>query len=384
MKHSNEELSKSYDDLISAVASVREVVTSARNNTLSNEDFELLEAMLRPFTGFRTIEFFLSDCKKSVNGLLDFSDTRDFIFEKKESIVIAFFKVPYNPHLYLDAIIYETEMPDGHFLEKFKSSMATSINIQSCTEGFNQYPTCVALFPENFCALRPFVHKFSVFYFLNVFVRRFEEYGRPVLEQHVSNKAFWRLKRLSKPELLKSFATWHYLHEYFHSTGDLPLAENLKMKSSKNTSAIEESRVDMLSVLECMESARNGYFDAYYYAELILFERLLRYSTHSSPQINYDARSSLILFNFLEENKAINVDKEFKLSLERSNLRSILMTYINEITRIESEIKSARTEQSGEAFDSGKEKQKLGEFAEQYGGKNATRRNKYLSALYRN
>jgi hypothetical protein len=382
MENLNKTLAPVYYELVAAVASVRSAITGAADNTLSIQDLNKLENTLHPFLQFRTVEIFLNDCKKSLNAPLDFSDTRDFVFGKKEPIVISFFKAPYNTHLSLDAFVYNIEMPDAHFLEKFKLSMATSINIESCTEGFDQYPTCVALFPENFRALRPFTDRFSVFYFLNVFIRRFEEYGRPVLEQYISDKAFWRLKRLSKGELLKSFATWHYLHEYFHSTGDLPLAENLKIKSTKNTSAIEESRVDVLAVLECMESARNGYYDAYFYAELILFERLLRYATHSDPVENYDTRSSLILFNFLEQNRAIRVDEEFRLWLERSNLRTILMTYIDEIARIENEIKSARTREAAE-IESIPEKQRLGEFAERYSGKNASKRNKFLTALYR-
>lgn len=383
MENLHKTLGQVYYDLVAAVASVRSTVNGAANNMLSTQDLEILEKALGPFSRFQTIEIFLNDCRKSVNGPLDFSDTRDFVFKKNEPIVISFFKAPYNTHLSLDAFVYNIEMPDLHFLERFKLSMATSINIESCTEGFDQYPTCVALFPENFRALRPFTEQFSVFYFLNVFVRRFEEYGRPVLEQYVSDKAFWRLKRLSKRELLRSFATWHYLHEYFHSTGDLPLAENLKVKSTKNTSAIEESRVDVLAVLECMESARNGYYDAYFYAELILFERLLRYATHSDPVANYDTRSSLILFNFLEQNQAIRVNGEFRLSLERSNLRTMLMTYIDEIARIESEIKSARIRQVPEVSEGVPEKQRLGAFAERYGGINASKRNKFLTALYR-
>jgi hypothetical protein len=382
MENFNKTLSQAYYDLVAAVASVRLTVTGA-GNTLSEQELGILEEALSPFTVFKTIELFLNDCRRSVNAPLNFSDTRDFVFAKKEPIVISFFRAPYNTHLSLDAFVYNIEKPDQHFVDKFKFSMATSINIECCTEGFDQYPTCVALFPENFRALRPFAEQFSVFYFLNVFMRRFEEYGRPVLEQYISDKAFWRLKRLSKADLLKSFATWHYLHEYFHSTGDLPLAENLKVKSTKNTSAIEESRVDVLSVLECMESARNGYYDAYFYAELILFERLLRYATHSDPVANYDSRSSLILFNFLEQNKAIRVDEAFRLSLERSNLRNMLMTYIDEIARIESEIKAARTNQVAEVPENVAAKQMLGEFAERYSGKNVSNRNKFLTALYR-
>jgi hypothetical protein len=382
MENFNKTLSQAYYDLVAAVASVRLTVTGA-SNTLTEQEFEILEAALGPFTVFKTIELFLNDCRRSVNAPLDFSDTRDYVFAKKEPIVISFFKAPYNTHLSLDAFVYNIEKPDAHFVLKFKSSMATSINIESCTEGFDQYPTCVALFPENFRALRPFAEQFSVFYFLNVFIRRFEEYGRPVLEQYISDKAFWRLKRLSKADLLRSFSTWHYLHEYFHSTGDLPLAENLKVKSTKNTSAIEESRVDVLSVLECMESARNGYYDAYFYAELILFERLLRYATHSDPVANYDSRSSLILFNFLEQNQAIRVDEAFRLSLERSNLRNMLMTYIEEIARIEGEIKAARNAPVAEVPENVAERQMLGEFAERYSGKNVSNRNKFLTALYR-
>lgn len=327
-----------YFELIDVVNKLRSLITSHHDSILKAEDHAVLLEALSPYSDIETVQVFLSDCDRCVGGAFDFTDTRDFTFSKKERLVLSFFKAPYNAAYGLDAFVYEIEEPEAFFREKFATSKATSINILKCTEGFDQYPTCVALFPENFCSAQSFADGFSVFYFVNVFERRFQEYGKPTLDSFVHKNSFWRLKRLSKKFRAKAFATWHYLHEHFHSTGDLPIVDYLKIKSTRSSAAIEESKVDALSILECLKSADEGFQDGLMYAELILFERLIRYSIHENPNENYDAKSSYLLFGFLQQAGVLSVDN-LVLNFDRKAIRQALQEYVRAIEQIEREIR---------------------------------------------
>src|SRR5579859_6518354 len=258
---SQNELRLQYFEIVAVVDEIRKKIQSHKDDILSVADHRLILDSLSPFSHIRTVQVFLEDCANCAGKPLDFSHTRDFVFQKHEPLVLSFFKAPYNKEYGLDAFVYEIEKPDDYFVEKFKGSKATSINILKCTNGFDQYPLCVALFPKNFCARKSFKEGFNVFYFVNVFERRFQEYGKPKLARFVDEKSFWRLKRVSKEFRQKAFATCHYLHEYFHSTGSLPLADHMKIKSTRKAAAIEESRVDVLSILECLNSANDNFSD---------------------------------------------------------------------------------------------------------------------------
>lgn len=330
-------LDEVYFEIIFQVEKIRNNFFYSSEEKLLKSDFNLIYETLSPFKKVKTVEIFLDDCLRSVGRKLDFSNTRDYIFQKKEPIVISFFSAPYNKAFGLDALVYETVSPDLFFQNKYKFSNATSINILKMTTGFNQYPDCVALFPENFCSQSEFKSNFSVFYFLNIFERRFQEYGKPALEKFIHQSSFWRLRRLTKETRLKAFATWHYLHEYFHSQGYLPITEYLKLKSKRKIAAIEESRVDILAILECMDSISIGYLDGYLYVELILFERLIRYSIHSEPEINYDALASHILFKFLQGKGAIDIQNH-TLRLNVTLLKDSLVSYSQIIEQLEKEI----------------------------------------------
>ena len=380
MKNINLSLTESHFQLIKTIALLREILPDIKNG-ISSAYLSLLRKKLKPFTKFRTIEIFLKDCEKSVSGTLDFSETRDYVFDMKEPIVISVFKAPYNQSLVFDAMIYEIQQPDAHLAEKYRSSMANTINVKACTFGFDQYPTCVALFPENFVAGKKVKNEFSVFYFVNVFIRRFEEFGRPILKKYVSQKSFWRLKRLSQKVLLKSFATWFYLHEYHHGTGHLPLGDYFKVKNTKTTAAVEELRVDVLSILACLESAQAGYTDAYFYAELILFERLLRYSAHSFPEENYDARSSLMFLKFLEEQNAVSVDNNLVMHLQRHNLKHGLDQYASTVSGLEREIRE-RIDVPDQDIDYQMERKPLAKFAGRYIGEPHIKRHGFLQGIY--
>ncbi len=222
MENNNKLLDKEqqvYFDLVSVVNEIRLKIKTNVDEEFQKEHYEIIKNSLHRFLNIKTVSIFLDDCKNCIGKFLDFSNTRDFVFQKKEPVILSFFKAPYNKEFGFDALVYEVEYPESYYIEKFNASNANSINILSCTKGFDQYPTCVALFPENFCSQRNFKNGFSVFYFLNVFERRFKEYSKPALKNHIDNHSFWRIKRMSKEARLKAFATWHYLHEYFHSYG---------------------------------------------------------------------------------------------------------------------------------------------------------------------
>ncbi len=118
----------------------------------------------------------------------------------------------------------------------------------------------------------------------------------------------------------------------------LPITDYLKIKSKRKTAAIEESRVDMLAVLECLKSAEDGFSDGLIYAEFILFQRLISYSIYLNPEENYDALASHILFGFLEKQQTISIENSI-LNLNRKEVKHSLQLYVEEIRTIEMGIK---------------------------------------------
>lgn len=367
--------------LINKLAELRMQLPGIHNG-LSGNDYILIENTLKEFLSLKTVQIFLEDCKNSVNGVLDFSNTRDFVFTKEEPIVMGVFKAPYNKSLALDGFYYENIEPDHIIRSKYQNSKATPISVLNSTFGFAQYPTCVALFPENFVCEKEFEEEFTVFYFIDVFLRRFEEFGKPILERFVSEKSFWRIKRLNEKTLQLSFATWLHLHEYFHSQGSLPYTDYFKIKNSKNTAALEELRVDVQAILACLDLAKNGYDNAYFYAEVILFERLLRYSAHSDPENNYDARSSLIFLNFLQENLAITLDNNQTLDLNKAKISDILSSYIRLIDNLEIGIKVKLLENENDSIDYKNLREPLTEFAKKYSGNDELVKSPFLNSIY--
>jgi len=370
-----------YLTLINKLADLRIQLPNIHTG-LSENDFILINNTLKGFLTLKTVQIFLEDCRSSVNGVLDFSKTRDFVFTKEEPIVMGIFKAPYNKSLALDGFWYEDVEPDHILKSKYPNSKATPISVLSSTFGFAQYPTCVALFPENFVSKKEFKDEFTVFYFINVFLRRFEEFGKPILERFVSEKSFWRIKRLNEKTLRLSFATWLHLHEYFHSQGTLPYNDYFKIKNSKNTAALEELRVDVKAILACLNLAKSGYDNAYFYAEVILFERLLRYSAHSDPENNYDARSSLIFLNFLQENLAITLENNQTLDLNKSKISDILSSYIQLIDNLENGIKTKLQNNENDSIDYKNLREPLIEFAKRYSGNEELVKSPFLNSIY--
>jgi len=367
--------------LVERVSFLKKVLPGIQDG-ITNSSCKLIEESLEEFSDFETVKLFISDCKQSVGGALNFSRTRNFIFTKTEPIVLAVFQASYNTHLGLDAIAYKEELPDETIRLEFPLSKATTVTILKCTAGFDQYPVCVALFPENFVAKDDFSKGFSVFYFVNVFLRRFEEFGKPILRDFVSKESFWRTKRLSMASLKLSFATWFHLHEHFHSQGILPFNDYFRIKSCRNTAALEELRVDVLSVLACLHIAKSGYDNAYLHAELILFERLLRYSAHANPKSNYDARSSLIFLNFLEESSAVSFKNGDILNLERAKLKDSLERYVGNVEELETQIKHRLETDHEFPPDYKKLSEPLVKFAQKYSGGEKTVENPFLNRIY--
>jgi hypothetical protein len=230
------------------------------------------------------------------NNLLEltFTDDPDFI--------LGFFEVPYNPDAFLEAAFVEAIAIPQNVLDIVPESEALPVLLHCCSDGFKN-PLSVAIFAENFrdAEVKPY-HK--AYYLIEKFVDRFKSYTRPAIEAAWSPTAFPDVITADDDLLTRASAIWVHLHEYYHRTGYLPLPEHLKEKSSRNGAGAEELRVDILSILALLDLHAN---DPVLRASIqyILAERLIRYPLQAPPKENYDARSSVALFEYLQRHGVI-------------------------------------------------------------------------------
>ena len=104
------------------------------------------------------------------------------------------------------------------------------------------------------------------------------------------------------------------------------------MKSIKELAGLEELRVDLCSIITCLDDTQFSKDQASFVYQFILAERLLRYAIEGVPKITYDSISSKILFNFLLQHKAIYVkDSQLYLTNIVSDCLRELLYNINAI-----------------------------------------------------
>lgn len=94
------------------------------------------------------------------------------------------------------------------------------------------------------------------------------------------------------------------MHEHNHRVGFLPIPQYLDAKSTRNGAGAEELRVDILSLL-ALSQLKSDDPVVTTAIQYILAERLIRYPLQAAPQDNYDARSSVALFNYLSRHGVI-------------------------------------------------------------------------------
>ncbi len=235
----------------------------------------------------------------------NYSDIFKQINDDKSGIVLGFFDVPYSKTLGADVFKYESIEPTITSIPKQKN--IKTVLLGSHSRGFDD-KSIVALFPESFKGNKVSGDD-SVFYFLNRFIERHNKFTKKVLPHCYHSEIF---RDLVEYEGCKSgiVANWVTLHEHFHRKGCYPIPEYLYEKSTSFSAALEELRVDVLSMLYCLE---NNHCEENHITFLyILAERMYCYPLTRESD-SFDSISSIILFSFLKRN---NVIESIKASLE--------------------------------------------------------------------
>ena len=243
------------------------------------------------------------------------------------------FHVPYAPKLSIESFFFERLMISKSLTDQYHTNVVP-VNIKTHSQGFN-FKLTVAIFPENHLDGIQY-NTDKIFYFINRFVDRYFNITHKVINNIVVCDSFNELKRGGYIEVEKAALHWVWLHEYFHHQGSLPLPKYLRLKSKKQLAGLEELRVDLCSMIACLDDSKLcGEFAKFTY-QFILAERLLRYGVEGSTIITYDALSSYLFFNFLLKHDAININND-KIRINK-NIVSVLKMLLHDIENIEANI----------------------------------------------
>lgn len=166
----------------------------------------------------------------------------------------------------------------------------------------------VAVFPDSVVGDLPQGYADS-FYFCGKFVEAYDAAIRPLLDLLWSDASFIAVRAASTEDLHNAAAIWVHLHEYFHCSAILPIAEFGHVKSTRLAGAFEELRVDLGAMLADLAGAVGPRMAAIVF-EFILAFRLIYYGSSFDPVRDYDAVSSVALSNVLEETGCILCDTD--------------------------------------------------------------------------
>lgn len=276
----------------------------------------------------------LNDLRNSIEKekiLLE--NTKNSINDDKNNFIFSVFNASYFPELKIEACLYDNLVIHPCLKEKYKSKVR-AVNLKQATDGFKSR-VVVALFPENHIDGVQ-LESDSIFYFINKFVDRFFKITHKMLSPVMGNDFFLALSNATINVILDACIYWVCLHEYHHRQGFLPIPKYLKIKSLKPLAGLEEMRVDVLSIIACIEDSDLPRKQAEFTAKFILAERLLRYAIEGGIKPNYDAIASQLLFNFLKRYEGL-VIQDMKIILTKkwySTLKKLAL----EIENIEAHI----------------------------------------------
>jgi hypothetical protein len=264
------------------------------------------------------------------------SRTKEHINIERDRHLFSLFNASYFPRLSLDYLTYETLPTHPHLARRYGSN-TMPVNITACSDGFESR-VVVALFPENHIDGRQDPDDL-IFYFIDKFVERHNRVTRRMIDEVMAPGSF-PLVQGADDDLVEAASSWWVrLHEYHHRQGDMPIPDYLHAKKLKPLAGLEELRVDVSSMLVCLndpelpgEEARRAY-------EYMLAERLLRYAVEGIPRPNYDAVASQLLFNYLSRHGGIALRDE-KIHL-RPELPDVLAGFLGEIQAVERRIHTA-------------------------------------------
>lgn len=224
-----------------------------------------------------------------------------------QNTLIGLFSAAYNKSLSAEAVYFKTEIPHKYLTEKYPSQ-ARPIRLLATSTGFYG-PRYVAIFPENIVWPKVSEESCPAFYFINKFIDRFLSVTKPAISNNIiHNDNFPYILEADYDEILNAAVSWVHLHEYFHSEGIIPYSKSRMIKSTRSTAALEELRVDILTIIESLEHLPTTPFGdkkSLLLAEFVLAERLIRYPLEAHPNSDYDARSSHVFMSRLLSYKAI-------------------------------------------------------------------------------
>ncbi|MGW7428640.1 DUF6421 family protein [Streptomyces sp. NPDC054861] len=262
--------------------------------------------------------------------------TKEHINTERDRHLFSLFNASYFPRLSLDYLTYEPLPTHPHLARRYGSN-TMPVNITACTDGFNSR-VVVALFPENHIDGRQDPDDL-IFYFIDKFVERHNRITRKMIDEVMAPGSF-PLIQGADDELVEAASSWWVrLHEFHHRQGDMPIPDYLHAKKLKPLAGLEELRVDVSSMLVCLEDRELPAEEARRAYEYILAERLLRYAVEGIPRPNYDAVASQLLFNYLSAHGGIELRDE-RIHL-RPELPAVLASFLGEIQAVERRIHSA-------------------------------------------
>ncbi|MEI8027921.1 MAG: DUF6421 family protein [Pseudomonadota bacterium] len=264
----------------------------------------------------------------------DFGNVRDYDSEDKADLILARFSAAYSPILNYDGLLLEQTKVNSTIPILFPSRAKPAFLIAH-TVGF-EGNRAVALFPENFVTSKHVHQSSSVFYFINKFVERFRKITLPFIQSaRVNQSTFADILHLSDAQIAEVSSVWVHLHEHFHNQGPLPLPHWLPIKSSKSVAALEELRVDLLTILHAHKSiSKIDSLLGRRVSQFVLAERALRYPIECHPENDYDARSSILFLNMLRTRRAVNWS-EGTITFKNEKLMRAILDISQEIEALE-------------------------------------------------
>lgn len=326
--------------IISEVNKLR-VTYNKEIKNLNNETLKKLSKDIRKnkiLNNLKCSQYLLDDIEcMIVDNSLNLNKTKLHINASECNFIFSIFNAPYTPSLGVEAFYFEKIQVD-EVLHKYQTNVLP-ILIKEASKGFFSAHT-VALFPENHISGEQLIGD-KIFYFVNKFALRHANTTQKILKKMVTSSSFNKLKAISYQEIESAVVYWVWLHEYHHQTqGFLPIPKYLKLKSIKILAGLEELRVDLGSMLLCVESYSTMGNMSEFVFQFILSERLLRYGTdgvqfniNGSENPSYDALSSYMFFNYLIENNGISIQNN-KIHLN-DNLINVLKELLQKIYAIE-------------------------------------------------
>lgn len=309
---------------------------------------DTINALVLAYQDDEVSQIFCRDMQRTGSGSWNFATTRDCIDARESDFIIGVFDNPYNQKMGLDCIICNSLAPDAGFREKHPGKFSRVIEIVASTEGFN-VNSSVALFAEHYVTHEPVRPENKASYFVDRFVVRYNKITQNILGRCISANSLTLARNASSDMILRACCVWLHMHEYCHRLGNMPLPEFLDFKTPRNAAAIEELRVDVLTVIFCFELAEQGHPLAAHFGEIIFTERCFRYAIQYDINENYDARGSAVLFNYLVEKQVIRRNSAGLLEVDHSRLLSSLRRIIQEIDTLELTLRSESRDRNVDA-----------------------------------